>query len=119
MGKMDATGDRDDSNLQLTKMNEPPAKLMPMPKRLSARAAVIKLEILGFYRSTGRTAPQGDDLRMLVETAMEDWKVVPDADLVAVCARARLIAAKKPSSQGFTPMATTAEVLRAWQQLTD
>ncbi len=58
-------------------------------------------------------------MRLLVDAAMVDWARVPDTDLVAVCARARLLAARKPSSQGFTPMATTAEVLAAWKEISE
>lgn len=75
----------------------------------------MKACIVGFYRSAGREAPIGDDLEGLVGMASRDWSRIPDSDLGEVSARARTLAAQKP---GNWP-ATTADVLRAWNQVSE
>lgn len=119
MGKMESTGDRDDMNLQATASRAVPANATPQSKEPSPRESLIKIQILAFYRTTGRPAPLGYDMALLVDAAMVDWKRVPDGDLIAVCALARQLAAQKPSSQGYTNLATTAEVLAAWRQISE
>jgi len=76
---------------------------------------MVRGYIASFYRSAGREAPIDFDMDGLVGMALADWQRIPDADLGAVCARARILAAQKP---GNFP-ATTGEVLKAWNLLSE
>jgi hypothetical protein len=75
---------------------------------------MIRAQLAGFYRSTGREAPTGLDMDGLVLMALRDWVRIPDADLPEVCSQARVLAAQKGNFPAGSP-----EVLHAWREYSE
>lgn len=79
----------------------------------SRRRKAIRLHLAGFHVSVGRDIDR-DALDVMADLAMHDWRHIPDQELFAVCAKARVIAAQR----GTHP-ATTHDVLKAWREVSE